>query len=421
MINRPRVVVVYDMGSASPSQLVEAAATVPCEVVLALADTPHSHQMADVVPHLSRTIELFGLSTAEAVDRIRAVEPSGIVTFSEHQLRLTADLAAELGLPNHSQATVFGLTDKFEQRRLFAAAGLDVPRFMRISSRSCADEIVDTVRLPTVIKPAFGASSRDTYLVRDRDRLEQLLESELDDRYFAGDPTLVAEEFIGRAPVSPPWGDYLAIDCVTVEEGVTLPVFVSGKFTFGEPFRERGAYTPALLDPRTVEEATALAVRAIHALGVVRGISDVELALTPTGPQVIEVNGRLGGWVNDLAMRSYIAHPIALALRSALGLDLRPAITAPAGLPRQVTFHYLLLSPQDAISIRSLGSPAALRRIEGVDRVSLLKHPGDALDWREGTGATTIASIQGTCDSAEQLKSLVDEIESLGFAEYEYS
>lgn len=82
------------------------------------------------------------------------------------------------------------------------------------------------------------------------------------------------------------------------------PLLVTGKFALAPPLRERGAFMPATLSEAETKAVAALAASAVLALGIRYGASHTEVKLTPDGPRVIEVNGRVGGLSNTLASRS---------------------------------------------------------------------------------------------------------------------
>lgn len=114
------------------------------------------------------------------------------------------------------------------------------------------------------------------------------------------EPALIVEEYLpGRD--DQPLGDYVAVECAV--DGGVVALAVTGKLRLLPPFRETGQFWPARLPADEREEIIDLAVAALEALDVRTGLAHVEIKLTPAGPRVIEVNGRLGGLQVDLAQR----------------------------------------------------------------------------------------------------------------------
>ena len=70
------------------------------------------------------------------------------------------------------------------------------------------------------------------------------------------------------------------------------------------PAEKTGQFVPATLSPALAAEVTALTGSALDALGVRDGVTHTEVKLTRAGPRIIEVNGRLGGYVGDIVRRA---------------------------------------------------------------------------------------------------------------------
>ncbi|MCC8242814.1 ATP-grasp domain-containing protein [Saccharothrix luteola] len=398
-----KLVVVYDTGSLAPSRIAEAAGEIDCELVFAVADSDHGRDMRPMLELLGSVVP------ADAVTELKAHRPDGIVTFSEQQLVPTVGLAQALDLPYHSAADIEAITRKDRQRARFAEAGLDAIRFRTLASADQVDEAIGHVGLPAIIKPVLGAGSRNTTVVRTPDACRAWVTEAL----LTEDSVLLEEFLVGR-PTDEPWGDYIAVDCVATGD-LVRPVFVTSKFSVAEPFRERGGYGGrSVVPPDEVRAIEELACRAVHALGIRRGVADVEIKLTPSGPRVIEVNGRLGAWVDDLAVRSSTSDPAAVAVRSAVDVafDLEPRYDGP------IAFNYLVIPPLSAKRVRSLHGVARLRRTRDVDRVMVLSTPGTSVDWRLGT-RSHVASVSGHVDSHDRLAEAIATIEEVDWVGYE--
>ncbi len=408
-IHREVLVVVYDRGSVSPSRVAGAAADLECDVVFVASGSEHSRQMLDVLALFGRVVDAAMLDWTELVRALEQVRPTGIITFSEYQLGPTALLAAELGLAHHAPEDIPAITRKDEQRRRFAAADIDGPRFHPVSQLSDIGPAVAQVGMPAIVKPVVGASSRHTASVTTEAEATALLTGFLETE----DSMLLEELLVGR-PTPGPWGDYIAVDCVAVD-GDVAPLFVTSKFAVAPPYRERGGYgARSVVGDADVKEVQDLACRAVKALNIRHGIADVEVKLTADGPRVIEVNGRLGGWVDDLAMRSAAADPVDIAIRVALGraVEVRPVPDGP------IAFHYLCVPPIDAVAVRRIHDRAQLSRLPHVERVAVMARPGSSADWRLGA-PTTVAAVLGTTDNHDQLADVVAAIESVDWIEYD--
>lgn len=412
------LVVTYDYGSLAPLRLAEAAAQNDCSIVFAVSGSRHAREMTPVLRMVGEVVETAAMTTVEAARALERFRPAGIVTFSEGQIAQTARLAHLLELPYHSPEDVGAITQKGLQRRRLGERGVESLRFREVSEVENVGAAVMHVGLPAVVKPASGASSRHTAPVSSEKECAVAVAGILADARERGETgrAIVEEMLVGRS-VPHPWGDYLAVDCVATGNDVQ-PVFVTSKFALADPYRERGGYGQASsLPERELSAARDLACRAVRALGIRTGIADVEVKLTDEGPRVIEVNGRLGGWVDDLAVRSGVADPADTAVRAALG---RVARTPAAGnVGELVAFHYLVMPPVTAHRVREVRDGLfSVRELPGVEQVRITTEPGATADWRVGTDGG-VAAVLGIADSHDALAGLVERIESVHWIDYD--
>ncbi|MFF9347892.1 acetyl-CoA carboxylase biotin carboxylase subunit family protein [Streptomyces sp. NPDC014734] len=415
MSDQAVLLVVYDTGSLAPTRLAQAAREVGCALVFVVADTDHAREMVPTLETVGTVVDTAGLTEAETVETLRALDPAGIITFSEFRIAATVRLAAALGLRYHRPADVDAITHKDLQRARFAEAGVDTVRFRTITSADRVDDAVAHVGLPAIIKPVIGASSRNTRAVTTPQECRAAVAEVFD---ASGDgpvetAVMIEELLVGR-PTPAPWGDYIAVDCVADGDDVR-PVFVTSKFALAHPFRERGGYGGFSMvsedDERAVRELACRAVRALN----VHGVADVEIKLTADGPRVIEVNGRLGAWVDDLAVRSGTSDPARVAVAAALG---RPYETPEIRKDGPIAFHYLVVPPAGAHRVGSIRNVSALRRLPDVDRVTVLTEPGASVDWRIGARGNAAAVI-GTAATHQDLAATVAAIENVDWIDYE--
>lgn len=429
MADRSTLVVVYDRGSLAPTRLAEVAAANDSELVFVVgaeaattgtpdpAATAHAEQMLPTLQMVGEVVTAPAGEEDELLTAIDAHRPAGIVTFSEFQLAPTARLAARLSLPYHALDDVPAITLKDAQRRRLAERKVDVIRAAVVTAPADLDATLDQVGLPAVVKPVRGASSRNTRAVHTAAEAHEFVTGVLSG---AGpgprESALMIEEMLVGRTTPAPWGDYMAVDCA-VRQGRAEALFTTSKFALAEPFRERGGYgSRSVVDTALVAEVEALACRAVEAVGVTAGIADVEIKLTADGPRVIEVNGRLGAWVDDLAVRSECSVPAQVAVQAALGL---PFDGRNAPVPDSpIAFHYLLVPPVGVTRVRDIHAVPALRRVPHADRVTVQTSPGSPASWELGAGANA-AAISGTVSTHAELADTVAALEEVPWITYE--
>lgn len=400
------LVVVYDEGSVSPRRLDQLARKMGVTLIFVVANTVHARRMVPVLEFFGPVVSGPQRSWIEA---LRSFRPDGVITFSERQLRAASWLADLFGLPGQPVRLMDAITTKFAQRTRLREAGVDAVRIAIVSSENDASGALDTVGLPAIVKPNLGLSSRNTMLVRSEEEYWATVR-----RLLPREGILVVEEYLVGEVHPAPWGDYVAVDCLAQDKQVR-PVFVTGKFQLVPPYREQGGYASPCLPVGVVEQSRATAVAAVRALGFETGMADVELKLTAQGPRVIEVNGRLGGWVDDLASRGGWFSPAEAAMSAAL--------SQPVALPEPdhptIAFNLAVIAPMDARRVTSLSAPESLRELPGVEHVGLRARPGMKLNWRDGTGGTTLATLSGVAADHRELAGTVVEANKLDWLELE--
>ncbi|MER7759333.1 ATP-grasp domain-containing protein [Streptomyces sp. NPDC097619] len=390
----PRAGVCYDLGSATPNDIVAAAHRL-CEVVfVADFDRPGAAAARTALHELAEVVDLTGLDPDARITRLKEADLSGLLTYSEYLLGETARLAEGLGLPGHPTALVPALVDKLVQRRILAEAGVQATR-CTVIGEDPAEALAHT-GLPAVIKPRIGAGSLHTTRV---DTAEEFLATAaarpdglefVAEQLLVGDPTAAGEA----------WGDYVSVESVHTPNG-SRQVCVTGKFPLAEPFRETGMLLPHTLGPDTEAAVLALEAAAVRALGIRHGLTHTEIKLTPEGPRIIEVNGRLGGYVPEILRRATGINLVRAALETALGTEPR----IPPARHRGVTYQYFLAPPPVAGTLLDVEGLDELAALPGVRSVEAHAAPGRRVDWREGT-QSHLGIVYGTAPDHEALRAV---------------
>lgn len=407
--DRPVLLVLYDRGSAGPVDIMSELLDLAELVILARhPDDPSVCLFAD-----AEAIHPLGEAASPALlAQLRRRRPDGLVTFSENLIPAAATLAAELGLTYHSAATAEALTNKDVQRRLLRDAGVDAVRFHPIRTRQDWPAAVRDVGLPCVLKPVRGEGSRNTFRIDSADQGAQVIE-----RLLAAGPDgppreseLIAEELlIGRD--SWPYGDYVSVESVVVA-GEAQNLAVTGKLPLAEPFRETCSFWPSALSTADQAQAEELTSAALAALGVTDGVCHTELKLTPAGPRIIEVNGRLGGYVHDVIKRACGLSMIQLAGDVALR---QLSLPVPVTQPSQVSYIFNNLPPDNATRLLTASGVVEVQRLSGVASYWVNYRPGDRLAG--GVSTYELDLLRGAAaDHAGMLEVIKEALESVRFS-----
>jgi biotin carboxylase len=383
--NRPVLAIAFGEGSASALKLAEPAREL-CDLVWVIDSSTvgDSKTMTRLLRKLGTTIDIAGLTPEAAADAVREAAPDGVVAYADAQMTMASNLAVRLGLDYHDRDTAERLIDKLTQRQALSDGGLPVPCCVDVPpSPSCEDieALAAGVEFPVVLKPRHGAASRDTVLVGDGDELARVLTKLAAD---GADSEMVIEEYMVGAspPPSADFADYLSIESIVVK-GVINHVAVTGRMYQVEPFRETGLIIPSDFDSSVTVAALDLATKALSAVGVETGCFHTEIKVTTNGLRVIEVNGRLGGFVPEvMALAAPGVDLYEISQRVALGEHIEfPEIAPTDG----VGYVIVEQPPISAQRVEAVDGLDRLAEYPGVSSVFLSRQPGDAVDWRKGS------------------------------------
>ncbi len=411
----PRLAVVFDFGSASPMSILASTRGLAQIVFLCDRDLPHVRLLYDDLRALAPVCDTTGLTDEEILAQPDCADLAGIVTFSESQLNRTAALADRRNLPFLSVNAAAAVTDKYTQRRILAEAGVQHTECRLVRSLAELDPALDAVGFPAVLKPRSGAASARTCTVHSLDEARARLRAFTDPAAGGCTAQFVVEQLLSgdSSAAGEGWADYVSVESMT-SHGDIRHVEVTGKFPLAPPLRETGYVVPSTLSEARREEVLTLTTAALTALGVWHGVTHTEVKLTPSGPQIIEVNGRLGGYVADLVRRARGFDLVRAALTVALGRSYSPPATA----YRRHAFQYFLTPPMEAVALRQLDGIDELGDVPGIHLVEVLREPGTALDWRQGTLAY-LGIVHGSAPDHPGVRRLVDIVDRTLHIEYE--
>ena len=382
------IVVPYSAGSATPSQIALAAATRGDECVFVLdPDDVEAVGHAAILRQFGMVIETNNL--VEIIAKLPR-RPKGVVAFSERSLTVSATLTDHFGLPGHPAATVRRLMDKAAQRDCLNAKGVGyVPTVSVISG----GPLPDYLPLPGVLKPRAGAGSRDTFFVDNLLDLMTALHG-LD----PSEPYVIEQRLVGaEAPLGDWLADYISVE-TAVADGQVAHLGVTGRLPLAAPARETGLIFPIALPDGLASSVLGLTSAAIDVLEIRNGLCHTEIKLTPKGPEIIEVNARLGGGLASIMPRAGFIDPVLLAIDLACGCGLPELPT-----PTRAAVHLYVQPPQAAIGLATAPEPRRLRGLPGVYGADCRVQPGGPVNWRSGS-AGRIYDIWIVADSLDELR-----------------
>ncbi|MBB5872804.1 biotin carboxylase [Allocatelliglobosispora scoriae] len=229
------------------------------------------------------------VATAAARD-LHAREPiSGMMCWDEARIAQTAFATDALGLPGPGAAAIGRCRDKHQTRAALAAAGVPQPRSIRVDSLDEATAAAAEIGYPVILKPSDLVASKGVVRVDSpADLPEHFAATHAVEGGIPGyQARVLVEEYVP--------GDEISVDSVIHGGRVTVLV-LARKVISEPPWRiEMGHFVDAD-DPLRTDPALLAILHDTHAaIGFDEGVTHTEIKLSPDGPKVIEVNGRLGG------------------------------------------------------------------------------------------------------------------------------
>lgn len=349
-------------------------------------------------------------------------QADAIATFVELSVPVVARLAEVLGLPGPSPAAIDAARDKHRTRQMLKEAGLPTPANYIIRRQEELQEAARVVGFPAVLKPISGAASLgvkkvatekdllDVYLCVTQE-LRQLVVSSgalvQNDGSGAGitatevvDLTLLLEQYLD--------GPEVDVDIV-LSEGEWCYAAVSDNGPCIEPyFNETWAVCPSLLPKEQQAALKDLAVKCCLALGFSAGVFHVELKYTSHGPQLIEVNARMGGGqVHETNLRTWGVDLVEETLFIALGIPCRPNVPR---LPLSAVAYSYVNCPRSGV-ISDLSFLSNVRVQDNVVWAKQLVREGQKVVGPAEGLPTWLADLLVTAPTAKEALDYVQRIE----------
>ncbi|MEU7124333.1 ATP-grasp domain-containing protein [Streptomyces zaomyceticus] len=260
------------------------------------------------VSYATRVVEVPGLAEAwDLAERLEGaigpVPPDGVICRVEDYLPVASELARTWGLPHDSLDATRLLADKDAVRARLAEHGIGSLRWRGVRDGDEGMAAVRDIGLPVVIKPAFGGYSVGVSIAwtEEQARAGLALLFDVPDKPC---PKAVVEEYA--------FGRHVSAEIMVQEGEPMLLGFTEQRAQPPGVTAEMGRHFPAVFEGRG--KAREFALNAVKAVGIHNSAVHMELVITPTGPELIEINGRMAGHV--------VTHLISRALDRSVFLDL---------------------------------------------------------------------------------------------------
>ena len=291
----------------------------------------------------------------------------GIMTTSEFYLPVVAELADWLGLPGNSAAAASVCRNKAAVRQALAEAGLPQPRFAAVTDVAEAAAAITRIGLPCVVKPVDDSGSNDVLRCADLPtavaQVARIVDTHTNVRQLPTARTALVEEYLA--------GPEISVETFGWQGGTRL-IGITEKFVTGEPyFVEHRHIFPADLPPEVEASVCETVERALAGVGLRLGAAHTEVRLTPNGPALVEINGRLaGGMIPELIRIATGVRMLDQQLRVFTGRQ--PQL---AGAAKRCAGIQFLLAERPGVLAGVHGTELATA-VPGVEQVTVTARPG---------------------------------------------
>jgi biotin carboxylase len=210
----------------------------------------------------------------------------GLISSTDTWTLVGAELAERLGLPGLDPAVLRLTRDKAAVRNRLHDAGLTRGRAVEVTHTGTEprESLVKEVGLPVILKDTAGTGSQNVWLVRTESELDAAL-SEAAGRELKG--RLFAEPYFS--------GPVYSAETITWA-GRTRLLGVSSRLMSPEPrFREEITAFPVAFPEARRAGLERWLDEVLAAIGYTDRFAHVEFVLTIGGPEVVEINPRIGG------------------------------------------------------------------------------------------------------------------------------
>ena|SRR5436309_625303 len=296
-----------------------------------------------------------------------ALQIDGILCWNEIRVIQAAELAQALGMPGAGPETILRCRDKHLTRQALVAHGVPQPRSFLVDSLDKAQETAERIGYPVIVKPRGMGASYGVSLIDNEKQLALAFAHAASPRkeFSEGAPGVLIEEYADGPEVS--------VDAAW-SHGEIFPLYIARKMTgFYPHFEEIGhvvdAADPLLSDPSFLD----VLQQAHEAIDFQTGITHTELRLTPAGPKIVEINGRLGG--DMIPYVGWVASGISPGqVAVAVACGKKPVVSATRKEIAAIRFFY---PSNDAVVNNVTIDPSALPG--SVETAAVLAHPGQKL------------------------------------------
>jgi carnosine synthase len=360
-------------------------------VRIVLVDGNDKHYARSVPGFVDTFIHVPGFSEhsrdAELADtivaKLRALESEsgskidGVMTFWEDCVQLNAMVAKMMGLcGNDPEAAMLGksklrthemLLNKHESLQHRVSCELFAIPTFRCGTAEQVATAIDETGIPVLVKTTFGSSAFGVKLCKSLVDVNETVKalSSYDDEKHPG-VGFGFSEGGGDAVILQQYCEGLEcdLDCIMYNGKLITGVVTDNAVTRLPYFSETAALMPSRLPPDQQALILNAGVIVLRSIGLIHGAFNVEFKLTATGPKVIDINGRMGGfYIRDWVKRTHGMDLASMAMLCSIGVKPVAATPVPTDQRRCYIAGYMLYASQHGTALETTARPERLQML----------------------------------------------------------
>lgn len=199
-----------------------------------------------------------------------------------------ARVAEVCNLPGHSYEAACNASDKLRMRACFERAGVPSPAFVGVDASSAGSVLSRLsereISFPVVVKPADNMGARGCSKVED---ISALAPAIADAIRWSRTGTAIVEEYME--------GPEFSIEALVFDGEIRLTGLADRHIFFPPYFIEMGHTIPTRFSSPDTDALIGVFTAGVRALGLSHGAAKGDIKLTPKGPMIGEIAGRLSG------------------------------------------------------------------------------------------------------------------------------
>jgi biotin carboxylase len=218
-----------------------------------------------------------------AIEIAKKYDIDGVITQTDLGVITVGTIVDALGLAGNGSEVAYVSTNKVAMRERFKEFSVPSPIFEGVNTVDEAYEMVKRIGFPVMIKAVDSAGSRGVSRLDGFDGLKNAFEDSL---MYSREKRVCVEEFVE--------GIEVGAQAFTYDGKLEMVLVHNDTITPPPNYIPIGHSFPSKFPEETIKKIEDAISKALKALGIDYGPSNVDLIVTEEGPKILEIGARMG-------------------------------------------------------------------------------------------------------------------------------